>query len=79
MRLQGQIEKLMRFSLYINRHDLSFLNIVPVITDQIWNLPNGIGNLMAASRVSTVLQTSAQRVLDRRHALDSELISENES
>lgn len=34
---------------------------------------------MAASRVSTVLQTSAQRVLDRRHALDSELISENES
>lgn len=34
---------------------------------------------MAASRVSTVLQTSAQRVLDRHHALDSELISENES
>ncbi len=34
---------------------------------------------MAASRVSTVLQTSAQRVLDRRHPLDSDLVSENES
>lgn len=34
---------------------------------------------MAASRVSTVLQTSAQRVLDRPYALDSDLVSENEA
>ena len=34
---------------------------------------------MTASRVSTVLQTSAQRVLERDHALDTELVSENKS
>jgi len=34
---------------------------------------------MAASRVSTVLQTSAQRVLDRDNTLDSELVTENKS
>jgi len=34
---------------------------------------------MTASRVSTVLQTSAQRVLERGHVLDDELVSENES
>ena len=34
---------------------------------------------MAASRVSTLLQTNATRVLDRNDALDSDLVSENES
>ena len=34
---------------------------------------------MTASRVSTVLQTSAQRVLERSHSLDSDLVSENEA
>jgi len=34
---------------------------------------------MAASRVSTVLQTGAQRVLERGEVLDTELVSENES
>lgn len=34
---------------------------------------------MAASRVSTVLQTGAQRVLERGSALDFELVTENES
>ena len=34
---------------------------------------------MAASRVSTLLQTNATRVLDRNDALDSDLVSENEA
>lgn len=34
---------------------------------------------MAASRVSTILQASGQRVLDRSNALDSDLVNENES
>lgn len=34
---------------------------------------------MAASRVSSVLQASGQRVLERGHAFDSELVTENES
>lgn len=34
---------------------------------------------MAASRVSTVLQASGQRALERGNALDSELVTENES
>lgn len=34
---------------------------------------------MTASRVSTILQTSAQRVLERGPVLDDELVSENKS
>ena len=34
---------------------------------------------MASTRVSTVLQNGAQRVLDRHQALDAELVSENKS
>lgn len=34
---------------------------------------------MAVTRVSTVLQNGAQRVLDRHQALDAELVSENKS
>ena len=34
---------------------------------------------MAVTRVSTVLQNGAQRVLDRQQALDAELVSENKS
>ena len=34
---------------------------------------------MAASRVSNLLQTGAQRVLERGRALDTELVSENEA
>jgi diguanylate cyclase (GGDEF)-like protein len=34
---------------------------------------------MTVSRVSTILQTGAERVLDRQNVLNSDLISENES
>jgi len=34
---------------------------------------------MTASRVSTILQSSAQRVLDREQAFDADLVSENKS
>lgn len=34
---------------------------------------------MTASRISTVLQTNAERVLDRENTLDADLVSENES
>ena len=34
---------------------------------------------MAASRVSTLLQTSAKRVTERGNVLDSDLVAENET